>query len=50
MIQKHNRHMSFFLYIAAFAVSDTAALISGMFEYCYKLKIYKMMPLVLFIS
>ena len=31
MVQKHNSHMSFSLYIAALAVSDTAALISGMF-------------------
>ena len=29
MIQPHNRHMSFSLYIAALAVSDTAALLSG---------------------
>ena len=29
MIQPHNRHMSFSLYIAALAVSDTAALLCG---------------------
>ena len=33
MIQKHNRHISFSLYIAALAVSDTAALISGNLKY-----------------
>ena len=29
MIQPHNRHMSFSVYISALAVADTAALLNG---------------------
>ena len=38
MIQKHNRHMSFSVYISALAVSDTFVLVNGkafiLFHYC----------------
>ena len=31
-MQKHNRHMSFSLYISALAMTDTTALLIGSFE------------------
>ena len=31
MIQPHNRHMSFSIYISALAVSDTFTLVNGMY-------------------
>ena len=40
MIQPHNRHMSFSLYISALAVSDTAALLSG--ESNFNVEIYNL--------
>ena len=33
MIQKHNRHMSFSLYISLLAVTDTMALLVGKFKF-----------------
>ena len=33
MMQKHNRHMSFSLYISALAVSDTVSILCG--EYTF---------------
>ena len=40
MIQPHNRHMSFSLYICALAVADTIALLNGE-SIIYIYKIYK---------
>ena len=33
-MQKHNRQMSFSLYISALAVTDTVTLLIGQFQYC----------------
>ena len=33
-MQKHNREMSFSLYISALAVTDTVTLLIGQFQYC----------------
>ena len=50
MIQKHNRHMSFSLYISALAVSDTVALISGTFISTSNCWIYKSEAMALILS
>ena len=34
MVQPHNRHISFSLYISVLAVSDTIALITGKYTLC----------------